>query len=250
MAVRASKDVAFFLIGGFDVLGRLTQITDKVEAKIEDITALGDTWITQAYVNMKNAEITQEGFFDDAANSVNDALSTGPGVARVLCYGLEGTATGAAFMGWRSAMQVDYQRMFQRGELWKAKASYKTNGVVEQGRLLRPLNPTTTSGQTTGTPYDWATSASGMSAYLQVSCATQITSIAFDILHSSDNITYASAPFGFAAVTPAGTPTAQNKVTTTVVERYTAGRWAFTGASANRTLTFMMGVSRDFPVGT
>src|SRR3990167_7920980 len=132
MPNRGSGDVAFFLIGGRDVLGTLTEITDNgVEAILEETHTFGDTWREFTPVGIRFAEMAQSGFFDDAAGSVHDALTTGPGVGRVLVYGIGGTATGAQFVGWANAMQVNYHRIVNREELHKAQASYRTNGPVD-----------------------------------------------------------------------------------------------------------------------
>ena len=50
MVRRGSADVSFFLIGGYDILGTLTEFDDMVEAGIEDTTPLGAAWQQHEFV--------------------------------------------------------------------------------------------------------------------------------------------------------------------------------------------------------
>src|SRR3990167_7686867 len=100
MAKYGSADLSFFLVDGLDVLGTLTTFDDRREAKTERVDVLGEACERHGYVGVRAGEISQEGFYDDAAGNVHDALSSGPGISRLLTYSLEGTATGKNFIGW------------------------------------------------------------------------------------------------------------------------------------------------------
>ena len=73
MAIRGSADVAFFLLGGYDILGTITQIDDRAEALLEETHALGDAWREQSFVGVRQSEISQDGFYDDVMDSVRYA---------------------------------------------------------------------------------------------------------------------------------------------------------------------------------
>jgi hypothetical protein len=141
-----SDKVAFFLIGGLDVVGTLTEFDDRREAAIERSDGLGKQWQEHSFVGVREGEITQSGFYDDAAGSANDAFSSGPGSTAILSYCLEGTATGAEFVGWSGGVQVNYERQAQRDELTKAKAVYRNGGVIEQGLVLHTYKAVGTTG--------------------------------------------------------------------------------------------------------
>ena len=224
MSIRNSADISFFLIGGFSVVGTLTTITDGgVEAEVRPTTVFGTSWETHQYVGLRGSELTQEGFFDDAAGSVHDALgggtsSTGVGSSRVLCYGVAGTATGAQFIGWEGAREITYERNFSLGEFHKAKATYRSDGAVEPGgRIVRMYAVHTATGATTGSPLDNTVSSTGGSAYLQYNATAGEANIR--MLHSSDNITYATL---FTFTKTASGFGAERLTTTGVIERYTA----------------------------
>ena len=244
MAVKASKDVAFFLIGGRDVLGSLTEIEDKgVEAVIQETNPFGIAWGTHEFVGIRNWGLTQRGFLDDAAGAVHDALSTGPGVSRVLCYGIGGTATGAQFIGAAGAMQVNYNRIFTRNELSKAEAEYNGNGPVDyNGKIIRTYKVHASTGRTTATPLGELASSTGGVGYLQYNATAGEANIR--MIHSSDDVTYATL-FTFSK-TASGFG-AERLTTTGVIERYTA--YDVTTASATGAITALnafMGLSRGY----
>ena len=223
MAKYGSDKVSFFLIDGLDILGTITQFDDKAEAVTERTDTLGDGWEENTYAGLRKAEITQEGFYDDAVGSVHDALSSGPGISRVLSYCLEGTATGQRFVGWAGAMQVNYQRQAARGTLTKAKANYRNNGALEQGRVLFPYNLAASTGRKN--TIDNAVSSTGGAGYLQYNATAGEANIR--ILHSSDNVSFAT----LITFTKTASGHGAERITTTgSIKRYTAAD--FTTASA------------------
>lgn len=240
MARRGSPDVAFFLIGGQSVLGALTEVEDSIEAVVEEGAVLGDLWTAPAFTGLRMAGITQDGFYDDVAGGVHDALSSGPGTARVLCYGPAGTATGAYFQGWESAMEVKYTRILNVGALHKAHGEYRTNGAVESGKILRTYKVATATGASTGTPVDNAASASGAVGYLQYNATAGEANIR--ILDSADNITYAAAITFTKTASGAG---AERITTTGFVQRYTAVDVTTASATGSiAALNFFVGLVR------
>ena len=235
MAKRASKDVPIFVLGGYDLRGSLTQFEDMRSAMLERTDVLGDLYESYDYVGVRSAELSQEGFFEEANEDIDHhahrALSSGRGVERVLIYGLEGTATGAGFEGWSGAIEVLYTVQATIGAMTKAKATYKSIGPVEHGKLLQ-LSPTWqltgtsgTTGNTTANPVDNGVSTTGGAGYFAYRSQGNANA---RIIHSSDAITWANL-FTFTAAmdaTSSGNTNyqrgAQRLVTTAAIERYTA----------------------------
>lgn len=212
MARRRSDQFAFFLLGGYDLLaGSLTDFSDKDEAQIVETTPLGTSWAEHAYTGLREVGIEQEGWYDDAAGAVHDALSSGPGgIARTLCYGVEGTATGEEFIGWAGptsasgglsegtggAIQEHYERILSRGDLTKARASYRlqSGGRVVQGRVL--VAGLVTSTSPSGRVDLGAESSNYGTVFTQIISATMAASgagtpsVLFSLEASTDDITY------------------------------------------------------------
>ena len=74
MARYSSKDV-ILLIDGYNVLGQTTELTHGVEALTEETTGFSDTWENHEYIGVQNYDLTQSGFYNDAALSVNAAFN-------------------------------------------------------------------------------------------------------------------------------------------------------------------------------
>lgn len=245
MALRGSADVAALLVDGYNILGTVTQITDKQMGKTERTDGLGDAWEEHTFTGVREAEITQEGFYDDAANSAHAALSSGPGnSSRILVYCPEGTATGQNFKGMR-AVQVDYDVQAERGMLHKAKAIYKANGRFDQGVILYTHKPTAGTSAEVGnvvsatnpTHPTTVSSTGGGVGLLQLSAFTSAalaTGVRARVQHSSDDVTYADL-ITFTVATAA--PFAERVETTAVVESHLRMATSYQGgASAQATL--------------
>lgn len=245
MAKYSAKDVAFYLVDGFSLLGLTTTLGDVKEAILGAITALGDTWPSHADTGMRRAEFTTDGFYDDATGAVNQALAEQEGVSRIVCYGLEGNTVGAAFAGLSGALAGKYVRTAQLAEFHRARGEWTVSGQVDDGIILHELSAETTDGDTEGADSvdNGGSSAGGGVAYLQVSAITldTATNLVVKVRHSADDITYADL-VTFTAVTARG---AQRSTTAVTVDQHLAASWAWTGgAGAGSTATFLVGFKR------
>lgn len=165
MARRGSDKVSFFLLNGNNLIGTLTEFQDTHEAVLERTDVLGDTFEEHSFTGVRRAEITQSGFFDDAPITGHNAITTGPGVSRVLSYGIGGTATGAEVINYSGAMEVSYTLQAERGALHKAQASYRGNGTFETGKLVQMYGAPGATGKSN--VLDLGGAATGLAAYLQ-----------------------------------------------------------------------------------
>jgi hypothetical protein len=246
MATYGSDKVAFLLVDGYSILGVSTEFSESKDAVLEETTPLGVPWGTTAYAGLRRAELSQNGFFDDAANAVNDALVAKTGISRLVAYGIEGNVAGKAFTGFSGAMQSNYKRQASSGELHKASSAMTGNGIVDEGVILHPLaQETTTTGNTEGASSvdNGVSSPNGGAAHLHVTQLTLggFTNAAWKVRHSADDITYADL-VSFTVATAA--PFAERKTVAGTVNRHLASSWAFTGAGAGQSVTAMVGFSR------
>jgi hypothetical protein len=245
MTRRSSADVGFLLIDGYDVMGVTTDLTDNIEASIEEVLALGETWPDNVYVGVKRADLAQEGYFDDASDSINDALKDQSGVIRVVCYGLEGNTVGQHFIGFEGAMQVNYNRLATKGQLHRANANYNASGQVDEGEILHTHTARTADGDTELTPVTVsAQTTDGGIAYLQVSALNLdgATDVTITVLHSTDAVTWETLTT-FTAVTEA--PAVERKTLTGTVKKNLAVSYEFTGgADDDSSVKFMVGFVR------
>jgi len=244
MARRSSVDVGFLLIDGYDVMGVTTDLTDKVEAIVEEMLPYGEGWPDNLYTGVKKAELSQEGYFDDAADSINDALKDKSGDTRVLCYGLEGNEVGQQFIGYKGAVQVNYERVATRGQLHRANAKYNGSGQVDEGAIVHGHTARESDGDTKATPASVSaqTTAGGV-AYLQLSALDLDggNDLTIKILESTNEVDWDEL-LTFTAATAA--PAAERVVIAGNVKKHLAVSWEFDGGT-DPTAKFFVGFKRN-----
>lgn len=245
MGTHGSNDVGYVLIDGYDVRGYLTTITDEREALTEDTTVLGDDWGRNDATGIKQFTMSQEGFFDDAAGAIHDALVDHTGAPGVVMLAYAGNVAGARFVGAAGPLQEKYSRIAKMGELHKAKAEYVAGGASDEGIILYPLGAVTADGDTTAAAHDdGAASADGAAVYLSVTALTLdgASGVTISVQDSADNTVFTELA-AFTAV--AAAPAAERKAVTGTVNRYLAVAWDFTGTpGAGASVTFTVGVAR------
>jgi hypothetical protein len=243
----SSKD-CIFVVDGYNILGVLTDVGHSVEAVLEEDTALGDTWATFDALGINKADLTQEGFFDDDADSVNAALNEQQGVSRIVCLGFEGNTIGKHFTGYQGAMQVDYNRLASIAKLHRCNARYQGSGKAEDGRILHALTARTADGDTELTPVDNTVDTDyGGAVYLQLTALTLggYTDLTVKVRHSADNVTYDDLTTFTALVTAPGKERKTIAAGVDSMKRYLAVSWAFTGTGADPSATFFVGAARN-----
>src|SRR3990170_994277 len=227
MTRKGSPDVGFALFDGRSILSTLTEVDSGREVVLEDNTTLGDSDEAWAPVGLKRGTLSQRGFFDDAANA------------------LEGNTIGKKFIGWAGAITTKYRRIASKGTLHKAEADYTVTGPVEEGIILHAHTQETAAGNTEGASSvdNGASSANGGAGYAEVSQLTLggYTNVALKVRHSADDITYADL-IAFTAITAA--PTGERKTVAGTVNRHLASSWAYGGAGAGQSVTFVVGFAR------
>lgn len=238
MAKYGSSDVAFFLIDGFDLTGESTTLSEATEAVIEETHGLADSFVEQTASGVRKAELAAEGFYDDASDKSNAALSGNETTSRVVSYGLAGNTLAQAFVGLEGAFGGTYTRQATRGELTKASATWTVTGTKSEGVILLPLAAVTATDYG-GAVNNAASSASGGVAFLQVT-AVSGTSPTLDlkIRDSADNATYVDL-LSFSQFTARG---AERQTVSGTVDQYLKARYTIGGTDPSFTIT--MGFAR------
>lgn len=236
-------DVDFLIINGMDVLGDATQFEDSREALTEEITPLGDSAETHAYIGVKRYSASQQGFYNDAANRSNAAL-VGLTTAKILTLATEGNTIGKPVIC-SKLVEVQYDRQISRGALHKANAQYISAEGHDEALILHALGARTSSDDTEASSVDGtAQSTAGGTAYLQVTALTLggYDSVTITVLDDADNSGSFGSLVAFTNVTAIG---AERVTVSGTVERYLAVSWAFNGTGSNPSITFMVGFKRN-----
>src|SRR5262245_61042687 len=224
MANYGSDQVAFFLIGGYDLLGVTTRLEDEIERVLEETTTLGVAWQAEAPVGVQRATFKQNGYYDAAANASNDALVALNGSQRVLMWGVAGNAIGRPFTGAAGAIEAVYQRVIARLALYKANAEYRIAGRVEEGVILAPKAARTTSGDTQATSVDYSTLTPAIPiTSSSVANPTTITTSAPHGLTSGDRVVIGGHSGSTPSINGEQTATVTSPTTFTIPVNVTAG---------------------------
>lgn len=240
------SDDAFILVDGYDLTGFSTEFTDTKEAQLEESHTLGDSWVENAYVGVKSANIQQSAFYDDAALATSAALVGSVGSTRVLCYGLEGNTIGKKMVGYQGALQGNVSRVVTRGELHKVNVQYQGSGQVSETVILHELSAETANGDTDAESYDGgAQSSSGGTAFLQVTALTLggYDDVTITVIDDADNSGSFGTLVSFTDVSTA--PTAERVTVAGTVERYLAVSWTFNGTGSDPSISFIVGFERN-----
>lgn len=247
MAVYGPTSVPFFFVGGRDLLASiLFDFEDGTETDTEEAHGLGGSgWKEHKAIGVRHAMLSQRGFFDDATDGVNQALSGNQAVQQIISYGLNGGTVGKKLIGLSGAFASTYVRALSRGGIHKANATYSLAGQKDEGVIVHaktaetgvPWNTESTSVDNT------VSSAAGGAGYLQVPALTLggFTSATVKVRHSVDNVTFADL-LTFTVVT--ASPSAQRATVTGTVNRYLATAGSWNGAGSGQSITPVMGFAR------
>lgn len=243
MSRYGSADVGFLLVNGMNVLGDTTELEDTREALTEETTVLGSAWEEHSAVGVNRYELSQNGFYNDAANRSNAALVS-PGSSKVLTFAPEGNTKGKkAVCG--NLVQMDYKRQISRGGLHKASARYRSEDAEDEAVIILPLGAQTEDGDSEADSYDGvAQSSNGGVAYLQVIDIDLdgYDDVTITLLDDADN----SGSFGtLQAFTDVSAIGAERIEVSGTVERYLAVSWAFNGTGTSPSITFMVAFKRN-----
>lgn len=247
-----------FLLGGYDMTAnKLQALRVKKMAAMQPSHGIGDSWEESLPTGVSSAELAQEGaFFNTDSLKIHDQFAdTGApdadpqGTAAVAMVAFSGDDTiGNDFTGFSGAWAISYEALATDGELTRANAEYQVSGIVEEGFIVHELSAETADGDTESSSVDGgaanAPSDGGGSAYLEVTSLTLggYDDVLITIRDSADDNTFGDL-VAFTAVTSA--PTAERVTVAGDVERYVACDWAFEGAGADPSVTFMAGFVRN-----
>lgn len=238
-----SKDVGFFILGGYSILGSQTAIVVDGEALTTETTPLGVAFPTHDLLGKYSATVTQQGFYDGTAGGANTAICDREGAEQVMLLAHQGNVAGREMVAWQGAFAGKYQRVIADKDLDRANATYTISGAKEYPIILKALAAVTSDADTEADSIDnTASSAAGGSGYFACTALTLDggTNIAAKVRHSADDSTFADL-ISFTAATAV---TAERKTVTGTVNRYLAASWAWTGGGASKSATIVVGFKR------
>lgn len=247
MAKYSSKDCGFHLLGGYSLLGSDSKIEDTVELKLGEAYVLGDSDEAYWSSGAKKTTVTQEGYFDDATNSVHEALKDLPVLALPMSISPHGNVNARKFDVYQSVQRVGYVRQFTVGDITKANGEYGIWYGKKNAYIAHALGTETTAGNSDTLDVFLGTATMGTNGgavVLHVTALSGCTDCTITYRHSVDGISYADKQ-AFSAVTPAEVPgqadAGQYIAVSGTMYGYVSAAWAYT-APSSPSVTFMLGV--------
>lgn len=243
MTKYSSKDIEFFLVNGYSIVGLETDFEVSRRRITRETTVLSDTYEQHEDVGITGMDVSQDGFYDDAAGSSNAALVANGGAEVILSVAFEGNTEGQKCVCLEGPVQTSYQRGIAVKEFHRASAEYMANGEVEDCLILADLEARVADSNTSSQE-EAASSSSGASGYLQVTNVTLggYTNCVVKIQHSANDIDWADL-ITFTAVTDR-TAERVEVASGGTINKYLRVLWAWTGAGAAQSITFMAAMYR------
>ena len=241
MTVRNAADVGIFSIGGRVITSRLLRITDRPADTAIEITGLSQADDYHQALGKKMYSVEVEGWYDDAAGSVQEALELVG--EQVLVYAAFGNVRGRRCIG-ATLLRRPVDTQPREGDFHRMQASYVSN-EYEPGVLVQPLGDVSDGEILTAYDNGGAASNLGGSAYLTVPSATMggFTSVTVKLQHSSGGVTFADL-ITFSNIT-AGPATERMALgATATVNRYLRAQVDFNGTGANESIKVALSFSR------
>jgi hypothetical protein len=250
VAKYSSADIGYLLLGQYDLTNISSKLEDGVEAPVEDITPFG---VNQAVVarptNFKKYTLSgHEGWYDDAAGSINAAMIGMSATEEVLMFAPTGNTVGMRAVSAGGAVRAGYKRGFEVGQYHKASFDLSISGVRDDAYIVTPLAVKTGTGNNNSTYVDLGVGnegSLGLSMYICITSFTQSTSTGL-VITAQDAATVPTWVTQVAS--PNITAAGGYKVVSTdmPVSRYLSVAWAWGGTvgSAAATFTVAIGVNR------
>mgnify|MGYP001077500694 CR=1 FL=1 len=245
MTKYASKDVGFFTVGQYNLLAVTGKIEDSATLPLVDTTPLGVANEEYSSGGVRRYELTQEGWFDDAAGSMHDALVGLPAGERVLMLAHQGNARGKGFIGAAGTLTVGYRRAVDVGDVARANGSYAISGGIQEGLIIERLVAHGADGNTNGTYVDLGGARTqGGYVYLVVTSIdwSGRPSLTVTLTDSSDHIAFGDHTAMTAVDAPATGAAERKLLSADAVKQYLAVKWAWGGAGGSPSATFAVGV--------
>jgi hypothetical protein len=249
MSKYSSKDVGFFLLGGFSILGAVSTIEDTVELKLNETPALGEADESYWSSGARKTTVTQDGWFDDSAGSIHDAFVGLSSVALPMSIAPHGNTKGLQMDCYQSVQRVNYTVQTAVGDVSKAKGEYGVWYGKKPMTIVHALSTETTAGNTDATYVDLGATGGGTNGgafAVHITALTGCTNATLSLRHcaTSGGSYQAISPTATAvlpASVPGGADAGQYVTFTGTINRYVSVGWAYSVPSSP-SITFALGV--------
>jgi hypothetical protein len=253
VAQYSSSSIGYLLVGQYNLTGISSKLEDSIEAPIEDVTPFGANTVAYGRPGFKKYALSgHEGWYDDAADSINEAMIGMASTEEVFMMAYQGNTAGKMAVCAGGAIRAGYKRGFEVGQYHKASFDLSISGTRDEAIILAPLAVYTGNGNTESTYLDlnsYGGSGSpsgtlGCTLYVCITSFTQSTSSGL-VITFEDSTTTGSfvSQCATANITAPGITGYKVVSSDTTVNRYIALKWAWGGTVGSAAATFTAAVA-------
>lgn len=184
MTLRSSADVGFVLLAGYDIMGLITDLDEKLDQVLEQSDGLGAATDEWTDVGMTKFDLSLDGFYDDTLTRTIEALAG----EMVMLYALESNTIGDRCVG-VNAIRSTINRGPSRDALTKVQIALKSDEGSDRGQISAPHVARTAIGPAQTATDDWGTQAAAVNiAGSSADNPAVITTAAMHLLVTGDTV--------------------------------------------------------------
>lgn len=234
------------LVNTFDLSSYFNDVSFSNSVEVAETTTFGVSGGSKTYVvGLNDGTVSVNGYFDGAANAVDEVLAGVLGSATDVNFFVanDGGMTVGARCVLGQAIDTKYDVKTPVGGVVSVSTEFQCDAGADQGVVLAGLASVSTTA--TGTAVDNASlTSNGGVAMLHVTANTRNGTNIVKVQHSADNSTWADL-VTFATVSSTTTTSERVSVASgTTVNRYLRAAYTVAGSSGSATIT--VGFSRRY----
>ena len=251
MAKYSSADIGYLLLSQYNLTNVSSKLEDSVEAPVEDITPFGvGTAVMGRPTNFKKYTISgHDGWYDDSAGSINDAMIGMAATEEVLMLAYQGNAVGKRVISTAGAIRAGYKRGFEVGQYHKASFDISVSGVRDEAYIVSELAIKTGTGNANGVYVDLGSGGGGSAGATVYICVTEYdnggtaTGLTFTFQDAATIPTWGTQHVCTPAITALGGY--HYHTTNQTIRRYMSCSWAWGGTvgTAHAEFTVAVGIN-------
>ena len=153
MSKYTSGDIAFLLVGQYDLTKISTAIEDEVVQDVDDTTGFGMTARQYQQKGIRDYNLTgHTGWYDDSASASDAALIGLASGSGTFMMAIQGGTKGSIALCASGLLKAAYTRQFSVSDFVNANMTLELNGPVDRANVIAPYATQVASGDTSSSP--------------------------------------------------------------------------------------------------
>lgn len=153
MSKYTSADVAFLLVGQYDLTKIATKLEDEAVQDVDDTTGFGHSARQYQQKGIRDYNLTgHTGWYDDSASASDAALIGLASGSGTFMMAIQGGTKGSIALCASGLLKTAYTRQFAVSDFVNANMTLELNGPVDRAVVIAPYATQVASGDTSSSP--------------------------------------------------------------------------------------------------